>query len=142
MPSITHRFPIKAPMKEVFDAVSTPNGPDAWWTKSSAGTPAIGEEYRLFFGPGYDWSARATKCAAGEFELTIEDAMDDWAGTRVGFVLTENAGMTQVEFNHSGWSEAGEHFRTSSFCWAMYLRLLRRYLEFGEIVEYEARLDA
>jgi hypothetical protein len=29
----------------------------------------------------------------------------------------------------------------SCFCWAMYLRILRRHLEYGEEVEYERRLD-
>jgi uncharacterized protein YndB with AHSA1/START domain len=30
----------------------------------------------------------------------------------------------------------------SCYCWAMYLRVLRRYLEHGERVPYEGRLDA
>jgi hypothetical protein len=34
-----------------------------------------------------------------------------------------------------------DEFRRSSYCWAMYLRILRRYLEHGETVPYERRLD-
>ena len=34
-----------------------------------------------------------------------------------------------------------EHYRISSYCWAIYLRVLRRYLEHGERVAYEQRLD-
>jgi len=30
----------------------------------------------------------------------------------------------------------------SCYCWAMYLRIMRRYLEHGESVPYERRLDA
>jgi hypothetical protein len=44
-------------------------------------------------------------------------------------------------FRHTGWAEPNEHFRISNHCWAMYLRILRRYLEYGEIVPYEQRLD-
>jgi len=33
-------------------------------------------------------------------------------------------------------------FGTSCYCWAMYLRLLARHVERGEVVPYEARLDA
>jgi hypothetical protein len=33
-----------------------------------------------------------------------------------------------------GWPEANGHYRTSCHCWALYLRILRRYLEFGETV--------
>lgn len=36
---------------------------------------------------------------------------------------------------------ANDHFRTSSCCWAQYLRILRRFLEHGERVPYAERLD-
>jgi hypothetical protein len=41
----------------------------------------------------------------------------------------------------TGWPVDNEHWRISCYCWAMYLRLLRRYLEHGEIVPYERRLE-
>ena len=66
----------------------------------------------------------------------------DWEGTRVGFVLGECDGVTQLCFSHTGWPELNEHFRVSNCCWAAYLRLLRRHLEYGEFVPYEDRLDA
>ncbi len=34
-----------------------------------------------------------------------------------------------------------EHYRISCYCWAMYLRILKRYLEHGETVQYARRLD-
>ncbi|HMY76632.1 MAG TPA: SRPBCC domain-containing protein, partial [Blastocatellia bacterium] len=71
----------------------------------------------------------------------ITVAMDDWMNARVGFRLEERDGATQVRFHHTGWPEASEHYRISSFCWAMYLRLLKRYVEFGEVVPYDQRLD-
>ena len=37
---------------------------------------------------------------------------------------------------------ANAHYRTSAFCWAMYLRLLKKYVETGEVVPYERRLEA
>lgn len=81
-------------------------------------------------------------CVPGsEFELEIVSAQEDWLGTRVGFVLDEQDGVTQVYFQHLGWPAANEHYRVSNHCWAMYLRLLRRYLEHGEVVPYETRLD-
>ena len=40
-----------------------------------------------------------------------------------------------------GWPTPHEHCRISSFCWAMYLRILKRHLEFGENVPYVQRLD-
>jgi len=49
--------------------------------------------------------------------------------------------VTQVHFHHTGWPDADDHYRVSCYCWAMYLRLLKRYLEHDEVVPYEDRLD-
>jgi hypothetical protein len=72
----------------------------------------------------------------------LTEADEDWQGTRVGFLLDENDGGTQVRFHHTGWPAANEHYRVSCYCWAMYLRLLKRYVEHGEVVDYDVRLDA
>jgi uncharacterized protein YndB with AHSA1/START domain len=142
MPDITHDFPINAPPAQVFRALSDPKLLDEWWTQRSAGKPALGEAYDLDFGPGYAWRAQVTKCVLNvEFELTMTAADADWMGTRVGMQLKPIDGGTQVRFAHSGWPNGNEHFRISSFCWAMYLRVLKRHLEFGERVPYEKRLD-
>lgn len=142
MPDILQDFPIKAAVDRVFSAISTPAGLDQWWTKRSSGTPQEGAEYELGFGPGYDWRARVTRCIRNiewEMELTRADA--DWLGSRVGFVLEPREDSTWVRFHHSGWPEANEHHRISNHCWAMYLRVLRRWLEHDETVAYEDRLD-
>jgi uncharacterized protein YndB with AHSA1/START domain len=142
MADITHHFPIKAPPWKVFQAVSTPAGLDAWWTKRSAGKPVEGEEYELWFGPDYDWRAVVSRYVPDtEFEFRMTSAQEDWLETRVRFLLDEKDGVTQVRFQHMGWSEANEHYSVSCYCWAMYLRLLKRYVEHGEMTPYEDRLD-
>lgn len=65
----------------------------------------------------------------------------DWTGTRVGFRLESRPPGTWVRFWHTGWQDANEHYRISCHCWAMYLRILRRYLDHGESVPYERRLE-
>lgn len=142
MPDILHDFPINAPPDRVFDTLCSPAGLDAWWTKHAEGTPGVGNSYRLYFGPKYDWAAvmrRHEPQRAVEWEMTTSDA--DWQATRVGFRLRPEGDGTAVEFYHMGWPSANAHYRTSTFCWAMYLRLLKRYIETGEVVEYERRLE-
>lgn len=140
---ILHDFPIGVSPSRVFEAITTPAGLDQWWTVRSAGAPIPGSEYQLWFGPEYDWRAVVSIARPNEaFELRISKAVVDWLGTRVGFVLTPGGHGTQVQFHHSGWNGASEHFRISSYCWAMYLRVLRRYLELGEKVPYDERLQA
>ena len=144
MPDILNDFPIKAPIGDVFRAVTSPQGLDEWWTKRSKGTPLLGSEYELWFGPEYDWRARVTKYSPPSvFELEMVGAGADWFGTRIGFELERAGAATQVRFyhHHLGWPEANEHYRISCHCWPMYLRILRRHLEHGESVPYEQRLD-
>jgi hypothetical protein len=114
-----------------------------WWTKEASGEPKLNTEFRLYFGPGYDWRAKVTRCVpSSEFELQMTDAHVDWAKSRVGCGLTpEGEGKTRVLFYHNGWPEANEHWRVSCYCWAMYLRVQRRNVEHGESAPYEKRLD-
>jgi uncharacterized protein YndB with AHSA1/START domain len=143
MADILHDFPISAPAARVFAAIATPAGLDAWWTARAAGQPEVGAEYVLWFGPEHDWRAVVTRCARdAEIEWRLTRADRDWTGTRVGFQLEERGGVTQVRFSHRGWPQANDHHRTSSFCWAMYLRLMKRHVETGERVPYAQRLDA
>ncbi len=144
MPEILHTLPVRAAPAAVFRALATGDGLAAWWTARSFGeTPILGAEYRLWFGEAYDWRARVTACEPGRlFELTLIEAMDDWRGSQVRFTLTPKDTGTEVRFEHEGWPAVSEHFRISSFCWAMYLRLLRRYVETSEVVPYEERLDS
>jgi uncharacterized protein YndB with AHSA1/START domain len=139
---ILHDFYIKAPRKDVFSAISKPQGLNKWWTKTAAGTPEKGSELVLGFGPDYDWRAVVTKSdidSAFEFKMTKSDS--DWDKSLIGFSLEDADGGTQVRFYHKGWPQLNEHFRISSYCWAMYLRLLKMNLENGLVVPYEQRLE-
>lgn len=141
MPDIFHDFPIAAPPAAVFAAMTTPPGLNAWWTLTAEGASEVGHVYQLGFGPGYDWQATVRRVVpdhALEWEMTQADA--DWQGTHLGFSLTETDQLTWVHFYHTGWPQLNEHYRISSYCWAMYLRLLKRYVEFGEVVAYADRL--
>lgn len=142
MPDIVHNVPIKGSLDQVFRAISTPAGLDSWWSLHSAGEPAPGAEYKLGFGPEYDWLAVLSRYVPDtEFELELTRADSDWQGTRLGFLLEMKDGVTQVRFQHLGWPEENDHYRTSCYCWAMYLRLLKRYVEHGEVVPYDDRLE-
>jgi uncharacterized protein YndB with AHSA1/START domain len=142
MPDILHRLPVRASGDRVFAMFATPDGLNEWWTLMSQGTPKHGGIYELDFGPGYRWRAAITACDPPRWiEWEVIEADDDWTGTRVGARFSEHDGRTSVDFYHSGWRNANEHYRTSSCCWAQYLRILRRHVEHGERVPYDRRLD-
>lgn len=143
MPQILHDLPIRATRARVFEAVSTPEGLDRWWTLRSKGVPGVGAAYEFFFDPDYDWQGLVVRCVPDEvIEWEILRADADWTGTQVSIALSDRPdGITWVRFAHRGWSSENAHFRVSSCCWAQYLRILRRWLEAGEEVPYEIRLD-
>ena len=143
MSGIVHDFPVFARRDDVFAAVSTPEGLDRWWTQTSAGSAGVGDVWTLGFGPDHQWEATVTACVAGfEIEWELTRAQEDWVGTRVALHLDEvGPKHTNVRFRHSGWRTTDAHFRTSSYCWAMYLRILKRAVEHGEDVAYDRRLD-
>ena len=142
MADILQDFPIRVTPARVFEAVTQPQGLDQWSTIGSKGEPVVGTTYELDFGPEYQWRAVVTRSVPGEaFELRLTEADTDWTGSTVSFDLSSSASGSHVRFAHRGWPEANGHYRTSCHCWAMYLRVLRRYLEFGETVPYDQRLD-
>ena len=142
MPDIYHHFLVKSSPAKVFENIVTSKGLDNWWTKNSQARPEPGGMYTLDFGSGYIWKAAVRKYQADQiFELEFTEADSDWVGTKVGFELFANVAKTEVHFYHTGWPMENEHFKVSSYCWAMYLRILKRYTELGERVAYEKRLD-
>lgn len=142
MADIVQDFPIHVPPNRVFDGVTQPALLDQWWTLRSRGVPTVGSTYELDFGPNYLWRAIVTASRPAEaFELQLTHADRDWTNTIVGFDLSPLASGTEVRFYHRGWPEPNGHFRSSCHCWALYLRVLRRYLEYGETVPYDRRLE-
>ena len=140
---ILHDFPIAGTRAAVFAAVSTPEGLDRWWTLASAGESALGATWQFDFGPGYQWEGvvlRFEQDRLIEWQLTDADA--DWRGSRVRIALEDRPdGLTWVRFAHEGWREASEHYRISCYCWAMYLRHMKLWVQDGVTVPYDRRLE-
>ncbi|MCB0819728.1 MAG: SRPBCC domain-containing protein [Bacteroidetes bacterium] len=142
MHSINFLFPVNASAEKVFGAISTPSRLNNWWTASCEAEQKLGGIYDLYFEPDYYWKAEVTKWIDNrEFELRMIKSDQDWNGTQVGFRLKEKNKSVELEFYHKNWNLENDHFKTTAFCWAMYLRILKRYLEFGEVVPYRLRLD-
>lgn len=143
MADIFHKFVINASPGKVFKGISTSEGLNNWWTESSVEEPKMGATYTLCFGLQYNWKAIVTKYEPDkEFELQMTDAHSDWLKTKVCFVLHEKGdNITEIDFYHTGWPEYNDHYKISCYCWAMYLRILKRYIEYGEQVPYEHRLS-
>jgi len=140
MCSILHDVYINKIPAIVFDAITTANVLCSWWTLNSSGSPVLHSVYRFYFSPEYDWRGTVTHVEyAKSIAWKMTHADDDWTDTSFGFNLNPHAGGTLVEFYHRDWNSTNDHFRRSSYCWAMYLYLLKRYVELKEITPYSER---
>ncbi|MDH3530578.1 MAG: SRPBCC domain-containing protein [Acidobacteriota bacterium] len=140
MPDIFQDVPINSDVDSVFECVSMPSGLSVWWSKSGEGEPGAGNEYRFDFGPGYEWKALVEKYEPGKsFAIRMTESDDDWDGTIVSFRLEKTETGSMLRFEHRGWPKDNRHYRSSAYCWAMYVRCLKNYLEKGETLDYEKR---
>ena len=104
MYDILHDLQIDATPDKIFNAVSQSQHLNNWWTKECDGIPKVGEEYRLYFSPEYDWKAEVSICIpAKHFELQMTDSDEDWNPTHFGFELKPHKRGTLVSHYHKGW---------------------------------------
>lgn len=140
--SILHNLEVNATLENVFQMFSVPEFLNEWWTHYCQGTPEPDSEYTFEFSEEYIWKGKISKLNPPfEIEYIMTEADKDWLGTQVGCVLKETKNGTLISFYHSGWKSTNDHFRQTSFCWAMYLRILKRFVEEGLHVPYAERDD-
>lgn len=143
MLELRHHFRIKASAERIFKAIGTKEGLNAWWTEDALAEPRLGGIYTFYFAEhSIEWQAKLTEYEVAKvFEWTFIKADADWTGTKVRFDMEEKEGMYYIYFSHRDWKKANDHMYITNYCWALYLRLLKRYVENGEIVPYSERSD-
>lgn len=137
---IYHDLTIGVTPEAVFTAVTSPEGLNSWWTQRAAGQPKVGANYQFYFGPEYDWRAKVIRYQPQQliyFEMGRSD--EDWEGTQLRFQVIPKDGKTLTRLEHVGWNSNNDHFRRTSYCWAIYLKGLKRYLEEGIVLPFEER---
>ena len=142
MSEILHDVFIYSDATSVFDAVSQPEKINQWWTKKCSGAPQADSKYNFYFSDEYDWLGKVHSIDIGKhIHWLVTKADEDWTNTIFGFDLIPiEKNKTRVKFKHILWATSNDHFRQTSYCWAMLLSLLKNYLESGEVVPYEQRI--
>ncbi|MEM7551836.1 MAG: SRPBCC domain-containing protein [Bacteroidota bacterium] len=137
---IHHDLQINTSPKKVFDAISMPKHLINWWPEKCTGKPGLNSEYNFHFTDEYNWYGKVSKCEPNTaFHIKMTKADEDWNPTSFGFDLIEDNGKALVKFWHRGWPECNDHFRRSSFCWALLLKGLKDYVEKNIIIPFEER---
>lgn len=133
MVDILHRIGVKAPVAEVYSALTTTGGLSRWWATSTTGS---GDrrggvlQFRFIEG-GFDM--KVLELAPNEHVLwEVTDGPKEWIGTRIDWQLSRADDFTVVLFQHQGWDKPVEFMYHCSTKWASFLLSLKASLESGQ----------
>lgn len=132
MAEILHKLSINAPRERIYEALSTRQGLEQWWTTTTDGISVPDELLTFRFGE-HAIEMRVTEMTPGHrvaWECTKSGP--EWVGTKLSFELTEENGKTTLHFGHRGWADASDFYSHCSMRWAMFLLSLRELAETGK----------
>lgn len=137
MADILHRVGIKAPIKVIYEAITTRAGLASWWTNNTNGDSHVGGVLQFRFTTG--------GVEIGGFDMKVLelnpdkrvcwqviDGPDEWIGTEINFQLKQEDDYCIVLFKHGGWKEPVEFMHHCSTKWAVFLMSLKSLAETGK----------
>lgn len=129
-------IPFDAPIEQVFDALTTPDGLAGWWTPIVSGDPSTGGEIRFGFA-GLDEEIVMRVDEAKHPSTVIWSCLThtghpEWEGTRILFQLARNTDDTGLlSFRHLGLIPRLSCYETCESGWAHFLSSLLDYAQHG-----------
>ena len=131
MVDILHRIAVKAPVAEVYTALTTTEELARWWTTDTRGDGSLGGVLRFRFGAG-GFDMKVQQLDPGKRVLwEVVDGPEEWLGTHVDWSLEQDGDYAVVLFKHEGWREPVEFMHHCSTKWAVYLMSLKSLIEAG-----------
>lgn len=132
MATHSHRILINAPKSEVFDAITTAEGLQGWYTPTTEGSAGHGGKIKLHFkskdGP-FHWKIEVTKLGSTVRWECLEGP-GSAAGTTATFRLDERGeGGTSVDLDHEGQDESDDKLRVCNTMWGALMFHLKNYAE-------------
>jgi uncharacterized protein YndB with AHSA1/START domain len=138
MVDIIHRLGIKAPISDVYAALSTVEGVASWWTRDTTGESKPGGTVKVCFR-----SPTGDEVGKMEFDIVklnpnrevlwrFTSGPEEWVGTDVTFNLSQEGEYTLIVFGHRNWREAVDFMAHCSMKWATFLLSLRELVETGK----------
>jgi len=127
MPDILHRVGIAAEPMRVFEALTTVEGIQNWWSTDTHGDASEGGAFQF----------RRNRLDVVHADPSLvtwrySGPAEEWVGTEITFRLEWRDGQTIVLFKHAGWREPVEFMHHCSTKWATFLLSLKDYVERGE----------
>jgi uncharacterized protein YndB with AHSA1/START domain len=132
MATHSHRILINAPKEEVFEAITTEQGLQGWYTPNTEGDAGHGEKIKLHFktkdGP-FHWDIEITK-PGSVVRWECLKGPGSAAGTTATFSLDDKgAGKTSVDLDHEGLDEEDDKLKVCNTMWGVLMLHLKKYAE-------------
>jgi uncharacterized protein YndB with AHSA1/START domain len=138
MADIIHRVGIKAPVSNVYAALSTIEGVAGWWTTDTTGVSKSGGHIDVrFLSPGGKEIGSMNMEVieldpSKKVHWRFKSGPAEWVGTDVIFNLSQDGEYTIVLFGHKNWREADEFTSHCSMKWATFMLSLKDLVETGK----------
>ena len=135
--NIIHRIGIKAPLPNVYAALSTVEGLAGWWTTHTTGVSAVGETIHFEFlaqdGERLGGMGMHVLALLPDMQVSwrCTEGPEEWLGTDIVFNLSQEGDYSIVRFSHENWREAVEFTAHCSTKWAVFLLSLKALVETG-----------
>lgn len=133
MPDIMHLVVIDAPAERVYDALTSADGIQTWWTRDAALECRVGGKGSFgFYDRRFVIGVSIEDLRRERVAWYVTNAKPSWANTTIVFDLEpEDRTATRVRFSHCGFREADVEYASASTRWAYYLFSLKRAVEDG-----------
>jgi len=132
MYSIKHLFHIQASQEKVYKNLSTIAGLKGWWTHHTTGLTQLNGEIKFEFPPHFMNKMKVIELKENELvKWKCLEGEDDWIGTEIIFLLSQNDDKTCLRFEHAKWPTNDDFYAHCTFSWGRYLESLRCLCETG-----------
>lgn len=139
MEKIEHINYIKAPLEDVYSALTTQEGLGAVWTEELIVKPELGFVNEFNFGDNDNTKMKIIELSQNRIVWECIASDPEWIGTKISFDLIQKEKVTAIVLKHFDWRELTEFYQWCNYNWAMFLLSLKSYCEDGEGTPYQKR---
>jgi uncharacterized protein YndB with AHSA1/START domain len=134
MATILLRVPVDSDPDAVYEALTTADGVNGWWSNHTEGPAGEGSTMKVAFPDApITFDFEVAEESGERVRWSCLSGPPEWVGTEVSFHVQSDAdGNTSVLFAHDGWATTEESFPFIAYSWAQILPRLKKLAETGE----------
>ena len=134
---ILHQTTIEATPAEVFEALTTKEGIQSWWSVHTEATPSTDHINVAFDNNTVVFKLRVSELVPNEKVVwTVEGGPPTWPGTKISWQLSSGETGTGVAFSHGAFPEMSDGYAMVNYSWGWFITSLSFYLKQGAGMPY------